>query len=154
MRLPCGRIRTFSSLTSHADAIRPQCNGGRNQQHHTARSSMTPNQADQLPGSRRAGCLDRQDYVAEQQQNLPVCLWLRMDSSCKRPALVQCRALLDLPGALILAIKDYKGGVLIISHNKARRFLVCSGEQEQSFLRDSRSPQRERERLWGGHVTC
>ena len=107
---------------------------------------MTPNQADQLPGSRRAGCLDRQDYVAEQQQNLPVCLWLRMDSSCKRPALVQCRALLDLPGALILAIKDYKGGVLIISHNKARRFLVCSGEQEQSFLRDSRSPQRERER--------
>ena len=107
---------------------------------------MTPNQADQLPGSRRAGCLDRQDYVAEQQQNLPVCLWLRMDSSCKRPALVQCRALLDLPGALILAIKDYKGGVLIISHNKARRFLVCSGEQEQSFLRDSRSPQSERER--------
>ena len=30
-------------------------------------------------------------------------------------------ALLDLPGALVLAIKDYKGGVLIISHNKARR---------------------------------
>ena len=25
-------------------------------------------------------------------------------------------------GALILAIKDYKGGVLIISHNKARGF--------------------------------
>jgi elongation factor 3 len=25
-------------------------------------------------------------------------------------------------GALILAIKDYKGGVLIISHNKERRW--------------------------------
>ena len=73
-------------------------------------------------------------------------------------------ALLDLPGALVLAIKDYKGGVLIISHNKARRSFACSREHEQSSLvtapahHPEKKIEREREsldtRVSGGSIRC
>ena len=79
-----------------------------------------------------------------------------------------CGALLDLPGALVLAIKDYKGGVLIISHNKARRSFACSREHEQSSLvtapahHPEKKIEREREsldtrvraRVSGGSIRC